>query len=94
MYYIGICDDEKDTCMQLADMVYAYDRRMNVGIEVCIWNAGEALYQDLMKHRPLDLLFLDIELVSMDGIQVGRLIRTELANQEISIAYILSLIHI
>ena len=88
MYYIGICDDETDTCMQLADMVYAYDRRMNVGIEVCIWNAGEALYQDLMKHRPLDLLFLDIELVSMDGIQVGRLIRTELANQEISIAYI------
>ncbi len=60
MYYIGICDDEKDTCMQLADMVYAYDRRMNVGIEVCIWNAGEALYQDLMKHRPLDLLFLEI----------------------------------
>lgn len=88
MYYIGICDDEKDICLQLADMVYAYDKRMNVGIEVCIWNAGEALYQDLMRHQPLDLLFLDIELVSMDGIQVGRLIRTELANQEISIAYI------
>lgn len=74
--------------MQLADMVCAYDKRKNVGIEVCIWNTGEALYQDLMKRRPLDLLFLDIELASMNGIQVGRLIRTELANQEISIAYI------
>ena len=88
MYYIGICDDEKAVCMQLADMVCAYDKRKNVGIEVCIWNTGEALYQDLMKRRPLDLLFLDIELASMNGIQVGRLIRTELANQEISIAYI------
>ena len=55
MYYIGICDDEKAVCMQLADMVCAYDKRKNVGIEVCIWNTGEALYQDLMKRRPLDL---------------------------------------
>ena len=31
MYYIGICDDEKAVCMQLADMVCAYDKRKNVG---------------------------------------------------------------
>ena len=88
MYHIGVCDDEREVCIQLADMVYAYDRQMNIGIDVSIWNTGEALYQDLRNHRPIDLLFLDIELVSMDGIQIGRLIRTELANQDISIAYI------
>ena len=88
MYHIGVCDDEREVCIQLADMVYAYDRQMNIGIDVSIWNTGEALYQDLRNHRPIDLLFLDIELVSMDGIQIGRQNRTELANQDISNAYI------
>lgn len=88
MYSIGICDDERDTCARIADMIYAYDRRNKVGIEVFVWNTGEALYQDMMKNKSIDLLFLDIELVSTNGIQIGRLIRKELENQDISIAYI------
>ena len=71
-------------------MIYEYDRRNRTGIEVSIWNTGEALYQDLVKDQFIDLLFLDIELVSTDGIQIGRLIRKELENQDISIAYISS----
>lgn len=90
MYNIGICDDEKDTCRQLADMIYEYDRRKRIGVEVLIWTTGEALYSDLKKNQPIDLLFLDIELVSTDGIQIGRAIRHKLENQDIHIAYISS----
>lgn len=90
MYYIGICDDERAACSLIAEMICEYDRRNRVGIEVSVWNTGEGLYQDLKKKKPVDLLFLDIELVSTDGIQVGRLIRHELENQDISIAYISS----
>lgn len=90
MYNIGICDDEKDTCEQLADMIYEYDRRNRTGVEVLIWTTGEALYSDLKKNQSIDLLFLDIELVSTDGIQIGRAIRHELENQDIHIVYISS----
>jgi len=90
MYNIGICDDEHAACAQIAEMVYEYDRRNKVGIEVTVWNTGEGLYQDMQKKKAIDLLFLDIELVSTDGIQVGRLIRRELENQDISIAFISS----
>ncbi len=90
MYNIGICDDEHAACAQIAEMIYEYDRRNKVGIEVTVWNTGEGLYQDMQKKKAIDLLFLDIELVSTDGIQVGRLIRRELENQDISIAYISS----
>lgn len=90
MYNIGICDDERDTCARIADMVYEYDRRNKVGIEVSVWNTGEGLYQDMMKNKPIDLLFLDIELVSTNGIQIGKLIRHELENQDIGIVYISS----
>ncbi|MDE7274086.1 MAG: LytTR family DNA-binding domain-containing protein [Lachnospiraceae bacterium] len=88
MYNIGICDDERDTCAQIADMIYEYDKRNKTGIEVSIWNTGEALYQDMLKNKSIDLLFLDIELVSTDGIQIGRQIRHELENQDICIVYI------
>lgn len=90
MYNIGICDDEKDTCAQIADMVYEYGRKENVEIMVSVWNTGEALYQDLVDKKPIDLLFLDIELVSTSGIQIGKRIRNELENPDISIAYISS----
>lgn len=90
MYNIGICDDEHAACAQIAEMIYEYDRRNKVGIEVTFWNTGEGLYQDMQKKKAIDLLFLDIELVSTDGIQVGRLIRRELENQDISIAFISS----
>ncbi|MDE7323839.1 MAG: LytTR family DNA-binding domain-containing protein [Lachnospiraceae bacterium] len=90
MYNIGICDDEKDTCTQIANMVYEYGRKENVEIGVSIWNTGEALYQDLADRKPVDLLFLDIDLVSTSGIQIGRRIRNELENPDISIAYISS----
>lgn len=90
MYNIGICDDERDTCEQIADMIYEYDRRNKVGIEVSVWNTGEGLYQDMMKNKPIDLLFLDIELVSTNGIQIGKLIRHEMENQDIGIVYISS----
>lgn len=90
MYYVGICDDERAACAQIAEMVYEYDNRNKVGIEVLIWYTGEALYQDMRKNKPVDLLFLDIELVSTDGIQIGRQIRHELEDQDVSIAYISS----
>lgn len=90
MYNIGICDDEKDTCAQIADMVYEYGRKENVEIMVSVWNTGEALYQDLADKKPIDLLFLDIELVSTSGIQIGKRIRNKLENPDISIAYISS----
>ena len=90
MYNIGNCDDEHAACAQIAEMIYEYDRRNKVGIEVTVWNTGEGLYQDMQKKKAIDLLFLDIELVSTDGIQVGRLIRRELENQDISIAFISS----
>lgn len=90
MYNIGICDDERAACAQIADMIYAYDKRHKIGIEISVWNTGEGLYADMRKNKSIDLLFLDIELVSTDGIRIGRLIRQELENQDISIAYISS----
>ena len=89
MYRIGICDDEKNTCMEIEKMVREYAKQNILELETYIWHTGEKLCDAIGEAR-LDLLFLDIELVTTSGIEVGRFIRNRLENHEIAIAYISS----
>ena len=89
MYRIGICDDEKNTCMEIEKMVHEYAKQNSLELETLLWHTGEALCEAIGKNA-LDLLFLDIELVTTSGIEVGRYIRNKLENHEIAIAYISS----
>lgn len=60
MYRIGICDDRKEICRHVNQMVQAYE--------------VEAFF---IRGRELDLLFLDIGLKGMSGIELGKKIREE-----------------
>lgn len=89
MYRIGVCDDEKNTCAEIEKMIREYGKQKMLELETVLWHTGEALCEALGRTR-LDLLFLDIELVTTSGIEVGRYIRNEMENHEIAIAYISS----
>lgn len=89
MYRIGVCDDEKNTCAEIEKMIREYGKQKVLELETVLWHTGEALCEALSRTR-LDLLFLDIELVTTSGIEVGRYIRNEMENHEIAIAYISS----
>lgn len=90
MFNIGICDDEKETCTELERMLYECSEKWGIEIDTNVWFTGESLCNFLTQGNLLDLLFLDIELISMDGIQVGNFIREELKNLETVIVYISS----
>lgn len=90
MYYIGICDDEKGTCAELENIICDYMDANGLEVDISVWYKGESLCRFLEKESILDILFLDIELVSTNGIQVGKFIREELENMETVIIYISS----
>ena len=90
VFHIGICDDEKGTCAELENMLYAYGEMQGIKIDVSVWYTGESLCSFLKKENTLDILFLDIELISTDGIKIGNFIREELENIETTIIYISS----
>lgn len=90
MYKIGICDDEKGTCAELEKILYRYAKNRGLKCDINIWYTGEELCEYLRRENTLDILFLDIELVSTDGIKVGNFIREELENIETDIVYISS----
>lgn len=90
VFYIGICDDEKSTCADLEDMLYENGKIHGIKVDVSVWYTGESLCDFLKRNNKLDILFLDIELISTDGIKIGNFIREELENIETTIIYISS----
>ncbi len=88
--WIAICDDEIGTCSDLEKMILDFEDRCALQIETEVFYSGEAFYRSIQEQCPYDLVFLDIQLLEMDGVQVGRKIREQLGNDKISIVYISS----
>lgn len=88
MYNIGICDDGENICTSIENMLLQYAGENNIQITVNIWYTGEGLKDYLKAGNHLDILFLDIELFKMTGIEVGNYIRKQLDDRGMQIVYI------
>jgi len=88
MYDIGICDDGKNTCAFIENMLSQCAAQKAIPMNVRVWYTGEGLRNYLADGGHLDILFLDIELFKMTGIEVGSYIRNELDNMGLQIIYI------
>lgn len=72
MIRIAICDDEKDMSDAMKAMVSAFFYRKNMEIAISQFPCGEAL---LKYDKPIDILFLDIQMKGMDGMETARKLR-------------------
>lgn len=88
MYIIGICDDGKHICTSIEKMLLQYAKELNIQIDTVVWYSGESLRDYLISGGHLDVLFLDIELFKLSGIEVGSYIRNQLDNMRLQIIYI------
>lgn len=88
MYNIGICDDGENVCTSIENMLLQYAKEKNMQIDTNVWYSGESLRDYLISGGYLDILFLDIELFKMTGIEVGSYIRNRLDNMRLQIVYI------
>lgn len=88
MYNIGICDDGKNICASLEEMVLQYAEKSKQRMDIQVWYTGEELCRYLEQGGYLDILFLDIELIKLTGIEVGDFIRNKMENRGMQIIYI------
>ena len=88
MYNIGICDDGENVCTSIENMLLQYAKEKNIQVDTNVWYSGESLRDYLVSGGYLDMLFLDIELFKMTGIEVGSYIRNRLDNMSLQIVYI------
>lgn len=88
MYNIGICDDGKNICASIENMILQYTNNNNIVANIFVWYTGERLCSYLKQGDHIDILFLDIELFKQSGIEVGDFIRNKLEDRQMQIIYI------
>lgn len=88
MYNIGICGSGKNICSSLEKMILQYAEKKKIPVEIKIWYTGERLCDCLKKKQQVDILFLNIELSGMTGIQAADFIRNCLEDRGMQIIYI------
>lgn len=72
MISITICDDEPGTCSDIENIILNYTHSHAIETEIEIFYSGETLYESMEKGYRTDLLFLDIQLFEMNGVEVGK----------------------
>ena len=93
MYRIAICDDEKSTCAEIESYILMYSKLRFIRNEIEVFYSGEAFCEYVKQGNFFDLLFLDIELPAINGIEVGKFVRTSLGDEKMDIIYISSKIN-
>ncbi|MBD5519623.1 MAG: response regulator transcription factor [Lachnospiraceae bacterium] len=74
MISIAVCDDEKNMLEKIEKMAADFFRKKNIDISVVQYSSGEEL---LKSGKRIDILFLDIGMRGMDGIETARMLRAD-----------------
>lgn len=72
MINIAVCDDEKYMSEKIKKMAENFFRKKNTDSSVMVYSSGEEL---LKNSERIDILFLDIGMSGMDGIEAARRLR-------------------
>lgn len=75
MIRIAICDDDELFLGKLREIVDACVRKKMVNYDIKNFFSGEDLLVDIEYSGVYDIIFLDIELICMDGIHTAELLR-------------------
>ena len=87
---IAVCDDNLRISSDIEGWIMEYNKGSQANYVVEIYYNGERLCKDMDSGLMYDIIFLDIELESITGIEVGHYIRGKLHNDDSQIIYISS----
>lgn len=88
MFRIAICDDEQIICSQIENILLDYSKSTGLEIDIIVFYSGEELYKYMELGYSFDLIYLDIEMEPMNGLEVGKMIRNRMQNHKTDIVYI------
>ncbi|MBQ6888703.1 MAG: response regulator transcription factor [Lachnospiraceae bacterium] len=87
---IAICDDEKTVCAELENMLTEISGEIKCLLDIDVFYTGEELETFLLDGKEYEVIFLDIELKTKTGMEIGATIRDRMKNESIFIVYISS----
>ena len=84
---VAVCDDYLPVCSKLEDILVSIFNELSIKYDIDIFDSGKTLC-DEMRRTNYDIIFLDIQLPKMSGVDIGKYIREDLKNEVVQIAYI------
>ena len=90
MINIAVCEDDVFLGGQIETMLYRQAETEGVAIQTEVFTSAENCLKYLREECMVDLLFLDIELGKMSGIELAERIRNELHNDYMQIVVVSS----
>ena len=91
MFKIAVCDDVASVCNELKTMIMDMKNDLLCKeITIDTFYSGEALIDNIKEENLYDLIFLDIELGKINGVEVGHIIRKQMEDYVTKIIYISS----
>lgn len=88
MLKIAICDDDHGICSQIEDILLKYVKKNYFKIDIQVFYSAETLLNYIKQGNKIDLIYLDIEMGQISGIEVGRYIRKVMKDYTTEIVYI------
>ena len=85
MVRVAICDDERTVVDEIEAHILMYGKMHNIGVQIYKFYEGEMLVSSEIKF---DIIFLDGQMIGMDGIETASMIREK--NMDIPIVFITS----
>jgi len=80
MYNVAICDDEKYYRDYIKGLVIKYFDGLQLEYHLEIFEAGTDLCMDGLENKQFDIVFLDVNMKEMDGIETAKYIRKNNSN--------------
>ncbi len=85
MIRIAVVDDEKNQVEEITDIVALFCQQQNIEYKIYPFYFGEDLLNCII---PMDIVFLDVRMEKMDGIETAQKLRTW--NKSVAVVYITS----
>ena len=75
MIKIAVCDDERFYRLRIKKLIADYFERKDIPCDIDIFCTGSDLVQSTEGIQKYNIIFLDINMEGMDGIQTAKFIR-------------------
>lgn len=75
MFTVAVCDNEIVICDKMREFLEHYAKEKNIQMDIMTFLSGEELYEALTGGDSFDLIFLDIEMNQLSGLDVAKAIR-------------------